>query len=59
MHETRHRYIIVEGDSPGLSRPMRWVVGVIMFLLAFLYFAGFFYYGAEPLDSERTQTERR
>lgn len=52
MHETRHRYIVVEDSPPRLRKATRTFLIVVMLILATLYFLGFFWAGSAPLESE-------
>lgn len=46
------RYLIIPQRERLASDFVMGVLYVVMFILATLFFAGFFYLGAKPLDSE-------
>lgn len=56
----RQRYLIIPQRELLASDFVMGILYVVMFILTTLFFAGFFYLGAEPLESEiRIEGSRR
>jgi hypothetical protein len=48
----RHRYLIVQNKRRRLGKLAMALIYLAMFMLASLYFFGFFYWGSAELESE-------